>query len=365
MIKTKLFAILITIALAWSTLSGCNDSSASTIQVIKKHLNELIKNVDFPNNWINSLSPDGKFLAIDEAAIDKPLKVISTISGEEIPINNLNPSFGKGMSVGAWSPDSTKIAAFGTDNPGICPYDRVVIFHLEKEGFLEGYVFSFPQIDQEHCLGVSWSPDSTKLVIKNQTDEIFVIDQLGDLIRTIAVDRQSRNYLLWTSKGIFLNTITYHKGNKTYSSEISIINPLTFEKATVLSEREKVIGLHAISPDGKRLLLGVGAKESEEKLIQHFWIFDLPSRKTIKKLDVQGDYNFNVYNTIETLPWVSYQFVYQDDSHYRQLFLFDWNELKFKDYGRITRLIGWRSPFKGFLVVNGDEGNYQVDVIVP
>lgn len=364
---TRKLRFLIIISFSFSMLSGCIDTFAHENEKIIQNLNQLLKDIDYPNTWDEDLSPDGKFLATDAPAIDKPLKVISNISGKNIPINNLNSNFGTGMSVGVWSPDSTKIAALATDKNKIlkCPYDRVVILHLQEIGVLKGYVFPIPLIEKIGCIFVTWSPDSRKLLIYNNDDVIYVVDQFGGLIKTISVAQNSIIQPLWTSKGIFLSIITYHGDSNNESSEIRMINPDTFEETILLSDNEEAINLHAISPDGRRLLLALGARSYEERLKNRFWIYDIGTRVIVKQLELEGNLDYHVHNSVETLPWVSYQLFSPEGGNYRQLLLFDWKGLEFRDYGQITRLIGWRSSFKGFLVINGDIDNYHVDVIIP
>lgn len=310
--------------------------------------------------WNRLLSPDGMWLAQDSTDDENILKVFRTDQANFTLTDDGSEETGLGKTIISWSPDSKNFTVSSSSNPGICHFDRVVIYHIQENRELSYSIFQPP--DHSHdCYGVAWSPDSSMMAISDNKGNIFFVDLQGSIIRKFAWKEQAQISVYWTNQGIFANISKYDSEiNDRVSSIIWFENQESEEYQTVF-ENDFSIGIHGFDPQIEKILIGVGKQMNEEDRLR-LWVFDIKTKKVIKELYTPG-YVFE--NGIDPLYPNAISYLLEVPKHggERKLMLFDWATTELVDVGHATHIIGWRSNVDGYITLVEKNGEMEIQIV--
>jgi TolB protein len=197
--------------------------------------------------------------------------------------------------------DAKKVAAGSF--PSISPDGKRVVFtttekasntyirHIAVADVASGMTNRFGDVPSKNVYYATWSPDGKRILFTlrvNQVWDLGVIDADGTNFHTIKKGAQNETTLY--------SPVWSHDGDSVFCEDMTNIYRLDLKGALLAKWAVKTIvpngdmsgdGRIAVSPDGKRLLLGIDMGEEADRKdwdspVPALWSFDLQSQKTTR-----------------------------------------------------------------------------------
>jgi hypothetical protein len=306
-------------------------------------------------DWSDALSPDGQWLIPDYAALPgMPMQIIFTDIPTRFIQLAVNPEIDQGTKeITTWSPDSTAIAVLSAKRAGKCQLDRLIIYHIVDQSYLERSVFHLPE-DHTACEFhlSSWAPDSSRLLIQD-SETIYILDRQAQLLHQIPIEIPiqipgTRFDAIWTTCGILVK-VDY---DDRAPYELWLINPDNPDDRESLMRSDDAFYIVGMDPAGQRVLLNAYIDNAGARLR----VFDIASRQVMREILQQGSLWGESSSSIP-LGWIGFTMNVPNIDSPLHFFVFDWANLELRDYTSELQksddvsLVGWQTRVNGFLLL--------------
>jgi TolB protein len=184
------------------------------------------------------------------------------------------------------SPDAKRVVFTTTEKTG-----STYIRHIAVADVASGITNRLSQVPSKNVYYATWSPDGRRILFTLRVNEVWdlgVIDADGTNFHTIKKGAQNET--------TFYSPVWSHNGDSIFCEDMTNIYRLDLKGAVLAKWSVKTIvpngdmsgdGRIAVSPDGKRLLLGIDMGEEAERKdwdgpVPALWAFDLATQKATR-----------------------------------------------------------------------------------
>lgn len=328
-------------------------TATATLLFPSNQLTPLIQTNIFLLNEL--LSPDSKWIIESHSNF----RILSTANPKAYLEDN-NIGLIDSFSGFKWSPDNTSIIGIAQTNPGICATDVLIVYKIVNKNHLEKSEY---HLDKPGCLDVSWSPDSSTILVHLRgTNTMVFIDQNANVLNTFElgnVDELRFDGIWWAKDGVYFITRGdhYEFGDLTiWPGQLQRLNPSSLEIESLPIRTGRPV---AFSQNADKIMTVIEDKDTNILFIWNLISFDL--QKTIV---LPGEIRGKVFNSFNA-PVVAMILGGEDT----QVYLYDWDHKTLKSYGAAVSTSGWCSARHGFWVTRevheGDTVRYVIELVKP
>lgn len=308
------------------------------------------------------LSPNGQWLVNAWELVRDPsvMQIIST--SDPSVILTCRPIYEGGVSPGSgvisWSPDSRTVVVESASEPAPCGYDRVTIYQITDQPDLTYAIYYLPD-DEQGCVQVTWSPDSSQLALYYASEKVTILDRQGEIIQHLTIPIRWK--LFWTKRGVIAEVRQeYGQPVHTELRRYDLAAPDHYQTLLVRDEYILVMGF---DEQFQRALVASSPRPptAEERTYQ-LQVYDLETGEGQLIASLRG----NIwYDNVAIVPPNMLAFILDpQNGEPKHLMVFNWSWMDLTDYGELAFLVGWRPNVEGLLIVQSNEMNdYWIEVV--